>query len=510
MKRLLLALMLFASPLRAATIWLAPAASGDSSGTDSLNAHTVGWANANCTSGTWFRMKSGTYNASINPTSSPGSQVRFTGFTQSPSAAHVNDIAISKDNITARWIGSSALSGFNQSTNDSLVKIAASAVSQFLISSHGSIADSLTPSGTITGTGQNHFISFSGSRSGEVLDTVVCHCVVVRGGWDYGSLNNRLTNSTVNLTVNTTSGQGDTHCILISAANANVIYGNTFNFTVTACHGFFFGLEMYEAYNTQVQGNAWNFTLNGDIGGSHGIWSMRDSSSWNRYWQNTVNVSGSGVPTGISIMWTNGGSWSDGRRQNYCGYNVVKNACAPTASGAFWMYDGGKVDTLEYNVIAAKPGPCFYAQNTPDSLVVQNNTLYGVGLQCIGMKGNNPTNSHLRRNIVVARPGKYQTYRLSTDGACIYVDQAAAFGCDSNYYAPSILARVGSDPYWPEYTLSGWRLETGNDLNSAAAAFSGDMFLDARWGTLNLRPARTASASPFYISPSRWYGAYQP
>lgn len=505
MKRVLIALTLLAAlaaPSFASDLWLGNAASGDSSGSDSLNCHTVGWANGHISNGTHYRFKSGAYNATLNPTTqgSGAAQTTFTGFTQDAGAVRLNDIkfgTVDADRgnyFTARWMKTTAtLTGTVRALGDSIVSVIAPNAPSFMIGGKFGVYDSLTIAATITGTGQNHMISFAGQRSGVI---VVGGHVTARGQWDWGSVSNRLTNSHITATVNTTSGQGDVHIVLLAAAADNVIVNNTFDITVTACKGYFFGMELYEGYRTVHQGNTWIFHMNGAAQGSRGILSQRDSSSSNRYTFNNYTVDGTGGT--LSLMFTNGGSWSDGRGRNYFGYNFLKDLSPQPGTGALWFYDGANSDSIERNVIAAN-GQCAL-RLTGDllGLVNRQNTYYTTGKSCVQIANALPSAGSIQTgNLFVCRPRADNTYNAGNDGAAIQIGSPAPFGSDSNGWAPGLAWKMGADANWPHYRLSGnydinndWQRETGNDAHSRAWGFNPGMFVDSRWATLDLHPAR--------------------
>jgi hypothetical protein len=393
-----LLLLLVVAPAWAATYWVSPSGVSGRSGADSLsNSTTLAWFNANAIGGDVCRFKSGTYVDPIKPARSgnSGSRIRYYGFPQDPTAVVVTDIMFGYQYgsySTVRWAscrnGATGLveTAGMEATDDSIVACRITGqTGQFNIGSKRSVLDSLVITGTITGSGQNHFINIAGERS---------HYTGTIGEWAIGTLDNRFTNSTVTVNVNTTGGSGDVHIVLLSAAAYNRIAGNTFNVTVTNCNGYFFGIEQYEGYYNQIQNNTWNFAVNGTIGGSRGVWCHRDSSSYNRYVGNTVNITGSG--TDLSFMLSNGGSFPGTTGHNYYGNNVIRDHNPQTGTGIFWYYDGTRADTIEFNTLmtdAARPCVLVSPGTSVNGSIFRHNTYWTAGATAVDFSAATAVNS---------------------------------------------------------------------------------------------------------------------
>ncbi len=377
-----------AANAQARTYWVSPTGTSGAAGNDTLSTPTtLAWFNANAAAGDVCRFKSGTYTDPIYPArdGNSTSRIRYYGFPQDPSAVVVADIRFGYQHgnyCTARWVscanGATGLyeAGATEATDDSLVACwITGQTGPFTIGSKRSVVDSLRITGTITSTAQTHFIAINGERD---------HANGPIGEWSIGSLNNRFTNSTVNVNVNTTASAGDVHIIQMSASAYNTVANNTFNVTITNCYGYFFGIEQYEGYYNQFTNNAFSIALNGSIGGSHGVWCHRDSSSYNRYVGNSVNVTGSGA--GLSFMLSNGGSFPNTTGHNYYGNNYINVHSPQAGTGVFWWYDGTRSDTLEYNTIitdSSTPLLNVPSGQSIDGTVLRHNTYYTGGATAV-------------------------------------------------------------------------------------------------------------------------------
>jgi hypothetical protein len=219
-------------------------------------------------------------------------------------------------------------------------------------------------SGTVTYTGQTHWIDmFIGGTPGPWFST-----------------SNIVSNCTFSPTLNTTSGQGDVHVIGIGHGAYNKFINNTFNITVQNVAGYFFPVEMYEGYYNQFQKNTWNIAMNGPALGSRGVWCHRDSSSYNRYFDNIVNVTGSGGS--LSFMLSNGGSFPNTTGHNFYGNNIIRDNSPQSGTGVFWFYDGSRQDTVQFNTImtsASVPCVSIAGGNPVNGSVFRHNTYFTGG-----------------------------------------------------------------------------------------------------------------------------------
>lgn len=395
-KRLLLLLTLLAAPAHAATYWVSPTGSATASGADSLaNAKSLAWFNANAQPGDVCRFKSGTYSTPIMPNvdGTPANRIRYYGFPQDPGAVRVTDIQFGYqrgDYCTVKWVTTtSAFTGCYGAAalypvGDSLVNCRTTAGGAGIrMMGKSCVFDSLRISGTVTSGGQWISLYVGGNPAAWfVTDNVVTNCIF---------------SPTVNVS-------GDLHILGIAHGAFNKFYRNTFNVTVQSVSGYFFGVEQYEGYYNSFQDNVWNFAMNGNVAGSRGLWCHRDSSSFNRYVGNTVNVTGTGG--NLSFMLSNSGSYPATTGNNYYGGNFIKNQSPQGGTGIFWFYDGSRRDTVEFNVIATDSNEPLV--NIPggamNGTLIRHNTFYTNGPTAINagsaVASNNP---RLASNIYYCR-----------------------------------------------------------------------------------------------------------
>ncbi len=479
--------LILAPAASARTYWVSPSGVGGAAGTDSISTPTtLAWFNANAAPGDVCRFKSGTYADPINPAKdgTSSARIRYYGFPNDPGAVVVSNIRLGYqygDFTTVRWVtclgGATGLfeAAALQATDDSLVACRIYGQNgSFHLSSKRSVLDSLLISGTVTAGGQNHFISIAGERN---------HNNGSVGQWSVGSLNNRFTNSTVNLTLNT---PGDFHVVLISAAGYNTIAGNTFNVDMQNCGGYFFGVEQYEGYSNRIEGNTWNFAMNGPIGGSHGMWCHRDSSSYNRYVNNRVAITGSGAD--LSFMLSNGGSFPATTGHNYYGNNYIDVRSPQSGTGIFWYYDGCRQDTVEYNTfITSSTRPCLLVANGTqvNGLVSRHNTYVTAGptaidcasasavnsprlssdiFYCRAANGPGAENVRLPAGMRVDSAGVFFSPAGSAGRAISYAGSAGAPGGGGNYGTPG-MAVWGS----PQFVDSTYATFDGRVASGGAA-----------------------------------------
>jgi len=460
----------------AATYWVSPTGSSGATGADTLtHATTLAWFNANAKGGDVCRFKSGTYTDPVKPNTngSSGSRIRYYGFPQDPGAVVVADIYFGYQYgsySTARWLTvPGAMTGCYQAAGmfpvaDSVVRCVARA-GGVAIHAQASVFDSLTLTGNVTDTGQSHFVDISGQRD---------HNNGTIGEWTNGALNNRFTNSVVNMTVTTTASQGDVHGMLISAAAYNTIANNTFNFTVNACYWYFFAIEQYEGYYNTIQNNTWNVTMNAAPGGSRGFWTHRDSSSYNRYIGNTVRIGGSG---NLSFMASNPGSFPGTVGHNLFSNNFIRDDSPQPGTGGFFnWYDGCRYDTLQFNTMITNSGMAVLNMTSGQSvtgLVIRHNTFYATGATVVDMGGSSG-DARLTSNI-------YYSGTSSGSGSEI-VKVPSGFGLDSSgvYFSPGgashAIAYGGSD---------GTPGSGGNYGNANESRWGSPLFADSSYTNFN-------------------------
>lgn len=373
-------LLVLASGAQAATTtyWVSPTGTAGASGADSTtNATTLAWVNANAAArisagdNVVVRFKSGAYTSPIQPNANGLSsrRISYYGFPNDRSAVRVTDIRFgwngsnSKgDYTTVKWVTvTGQMSGCDEvaalyATGDSIVNVHIPAAGGgFDFRTNLTVLDSCTfAAGSITGTGQSHFI-----------DMFNANTIYASG--------NRITNNTFTITVNTTASQGDVHILGMARAYGNIVYGNTFNLTVTACFGYFFPVQVYRGYYNSFQSNTFNLTMNATPGGTHSIVAFRDSTSFTRFFGNTVTSTGSGA---IGLGWNNGGSFPGSTQSNYLGNNTFKLSNVD-GGGIFYSQDGCRGDTVEFNLFATSDtDPAMYMDPSASFLIPISNTIF--------------------------------------------------------------------------------------------------------------------------------------
>lgn len=389
------ALLFMAFTSDAATIWVSP--SGGGNGSDSTNARTLAYANANAVAGDVVRFKSGSYGSTaIAPehNGTANNRIRYYGFPSDRGAVRVADVALGPDvgsYSTVRWVTvvSGEISGCGGSygdfvVGDSLVAINGFAAGDFGFGfdAHESVFDSLYITGTITGNYQLDWLEMGEPRDasapGEIGKCGSPPC----GGWWRGILNNTVADCVFNVTVDNTGTPGDVHILQMRGAAYNTIARNTFNITIEHCWGYFFPVEMYESYYNLFQANTWNLTTNRAYGvtttRTRSIWGYRDSSSYNRFVGNTVTTSGpAGDSTSIDLGLSQSGAYGGTTNHTYIGNNVLK-IHNPQRAAAYWQ-NGSRADTIEFNLIAsnrALPALSVASGGGFASSILRHNTLW--------------------------------------------------------------------------------------------------------------------------------------
>ena len=388
--------LLFPSLVTAATKYVSP--TGTSTWANATNAGSpasLATANANVAAGDLVWVLPGTYATAIQPNANgtSGNRIRYYATDTNPANTTVTNIRFGwngsnsrGDYATARgFTVSGAMTGCDETaglyaTGDSIAncRIPNAAGGTNFRTKGSTIDNCVFSGGSITGTGQSHFVDMFNANN--VFAT-----------------NNRFTNNVVTLTVNTTASQGDVHVLGLARTHSNVFYGNTFNVTVTACFGYFFPIEQYRSYYNSFQNNRFNLTMNATPGGTHALYAFRDSSSYNRLVDNQFIVTGSGA---IGTGWSQSGSFSGTTNHNYAGGNYIK--VETPATGVFFAQNGCRQDTLEFNhFITAAAIPAFQIGAVDATgLVVRHNTFYSGSANVISMaSATNTTGTKFVSNI---------------------------------------------------------------------------------------------------------------
>lgn len=484
-KRLLIILTLLAAPAHAATYWVSPTGTSTASGADSLaNAKSLAWFNANAAPGDVCRFKSGSYSSPIMPNvdGTAANRVRYYGFPQDPGAVRVTDIQFGYqrgDYCTVKWVtttnGMTGCYGASGAypVGDSLVNCRTTNGGQGInIMGKSCVFDSLQISGTLSGGGQQHWISmYVGGNPAPWFVT-----------------NNVIKNCTFTPTVNV---GGDLHIVGIAHGAYNTFYRNTFNVTVLGVSGYFFGVEQYEGYYNSFQENVWNFAMNGNAAGSRGLWCHRDSSSWNRYVRNTVNVTGSGGS--LSFMLSNSGSYPGTTGHNYYGGNFIKDHAAQGGTGVFWFYDGTRQDTLEFNTIATDTNEPLI--NIPggemNGTVIRHNTLFTHGPTAISAGSASASNSpRLASNIYYCRAANGAGSENIKVPSGARLDSAGVFFSLGSSTAARAISYGGA---------AGAPGSGGNYGLAAQSVWGSPRFADSTYATLD-----PSVASPGFAVGSNW------
>ena len=519
MRRLLLAVLLLvvALPAWGATVWISPTGNASNNGADSTDAHarTLAWALTSAPPGTTIQMRNGTYPDAngilpkVNGTS--GSRITFCGNETAPTAVVVAGIQLGDGTgnapqqaghgnfITVKWVSSSAsVIGFYNVANlwpesDSLRKITTTTqTNQFYWNGRNCKADSMYLTGTISGGYQPAFIFAAAGRH----ETLVNGIIVDRGGWDSGAVNNTFTNSVLNITINETT----TDCFFMrfAAAAYDTFSSNIINETVVAASGYCFpAFDAYETYNTQINGNTWNVNMQVTPGGTHTFLALRDSSSYDRFTNNYVHVYGAGQMSGLMI--SNGGSWQDGRGNNYFGGNTLLFDNPATDLGGVYLYSNIEAsDSVMYNVVACgNTAPCFNntttASATVTGLVLSHNTFFTGG-----------------PNVVELSRGSVSSATLSSN---IYYGQSANGSGTETVRAITGVTLDSSGVYYNVGGTSGRAISWNGSDGSPASATHYGLTSNAVWGdpqftsnaysTLNTNFPNT---SPAYTGTSIWGG----
>ena len=345
-------------PAQAATYWVSQTGNSANSGIDSTaNAKTLAWALSSTPAGDTVRFKSGTYSTRWEPTingTSTSARTVFLGFPQDPSAVIVNGIDFDdQDFIELRWVHTNG--DFDGFSNGARGNIWRSGRVLDQTSGFGHMGDDCKVDSiqfldiSQTGSGQPGFI-YSYSTGGD------------------RNSNNETTNCTF---VGVIDCSCDFQFWKLNASQYGKFSFNTvdLDFGVTG-YGFF--SAMYYSYYNQFQGNDITINYTTSIS-SDGFIMMRDSSRYNRFWDNTFTFTGTGQDNGAG--WTNSGAVG-ATRSNYFGSNVWKGS-----NHQFGIQNGLRGDTLEFNVIINNGGKAIVDLGSTgqdlDTVLVRHNTFYG-------------------------------------------------------------------------------------------------------------------------------------
>ena len=424
-----------------------------------------------------------------SPSSTSGydaaNRIRYYGFALDPTAVQVANIQFGYQHgnyCTARWLsvpygitGCYEVAGMSP-VADSIVKCV-TLNGGFGLRGNQGVADSLSITGTVTDPSTNNFVDISGERD---------HYNGTIGEWTIGASNNVFSNSTVNMVVNTTTGPGDLHGIMVSAAAYNKILNNTFNFTINACYGYFFVLEQYEGYYNLIQNNTFNVVMNATPGGSRGVWTHRDSSSYNQYINNKMSIGG---PGNIVFMLTNPGSFPGTTGHNLYSNNDIRIDTPTAGLGAFNFYDGCRSDTVQFNVIRTNSTSTVMGF-TPnggdfDGAVIRHNTFITGGATAIdfGNAATATSGSRLTSNIFYCGTANGSNTENLKVPAGTGLDSVGVFFSLGAASASKAIRLAGVD---------GAPGSGGGYGNSNESRWGSPRFVDSTYTTLN--PALTSSS----------------
>lgn len=472
MRRLALALLLLATPAWGATYWVSPTGSAGASGADSsANAKSLAWAVSSAPDGSVIRFKSGTYSTGItNPNGGTASQrVYYYGFENDPTAVSVAGIDFgTSDYVTVKWLMThndlDMSAAFDGAVWDSVVKVRVTNTTTGInLMGDDSVMDSVTVVSGVQADGfQSKFLMAYETGTATTL-------------------RNRVTNSTFNVTVNVGSTGG---CFIIGMAGGrNHVYANnTFNINVQAVDGYFFPLGMYRSHYGSFQGNAWNIVYTPAISSANGIIMHRDTSSFNRHFRNTYNITGTAQNN--LANWTNSGSASASTSNNYFGFNVWKSSGTP-----FAVQNGMRSDTLESNVFVVSSGQAFDDKGSAgqnfSNVIMRHNTFYGttnpiVDLSPMTASGTNRFVSNL-------------VYSTSANGSTALVAMPAASGVFDS--AGTFFARGGTPSAYLSYGgVTGTPGSGGNYGISGKAVSGSPRFVDSTFATFDAGISQTGYA----------------
>lgn len=489
LKRLIASLLLLtlaAAPrVDAATYWVSPTGSASASGADSLsNAKSLADVNSRVVAGDIVRFKSGVYSSPIQPNANgtSTSRIRYYGFPGTPGAVTVSNIRFGWNGTNSRgsyatargFTVSGQMTGCDETaglyaTGDSIANVRVpNAGGGINLRGKGCVLDDVSVTGgSITSTGQSHFIDMFNANN-------------------VYAASNRVTNCTFGVTINTTASQGDVHVLGMFRTHSNVFFNNTFNITVNNCFGYFFPVEMYRSYSNSFQANRFNIAMNSTPGGTHAIWGYRDSSSYNRFVDNIVTTTGPGL---ISLGLSQAGSFVSTTNHTYLGGNVFKLNAVPVTGGIYWQ-NGSRSDTLEFNTVAVNGGPALYLEPGGNftSTIVRHNTFYSNNPTVFSLNSATSTSgSRLVSNVF------YSTVANNSSNATVIVP--AGIGMDS---LGLVFSRGGSANNAIRYNGVNNAPGTGGNYGQAGKAlWNTPMFTDSAYATLNttLRPGSPAQSA---------------
>lgn len=383
-----------------ATLWVSPTGGASThTGADSLT-HAMTLAEA-CSAGApgdvvRFKVGGGDYPDAVFPkvNGTIGSRLSFVGSMANPTAIRVRGVHLGPGSganahdwghyVTAKWLfstipvdGTWEVSGMAP-LGDSLLKI--TCTNQYVgmnMAGPGGVADSLSIAGAVAD---------STSPADCAAYCVPCckpqipYLGFISADSYAPVLNSTIQNSAFTVSVNV---DGDFLLAKTNYAQGCKFINNTYNVNIIGVN-FCFGSEMYWLGHNQVQGCTYNWNVSGQIRGTAGFWSNRSQSSFNRYFGNTVNLSGAATGNGNVFRLTNAGNTgTNGTETNcYYGYNVIRNTGRVNSSGMLLYYDSCHRDTMEWNVAATTTNDPVLGMDSGtdlDSLVCRHNVFISGG-----------------------------------------------------------------------------------------------------------------------------------
>lgn len=456
--------LLLASPAWSATFWVSPTGTSGASGLDSTsNAKSLAWAVSSAPDGSVIRFKSGTYSTGItSPNGGTASnRVYYYGFQDDPTAVSVNGIDFgTSDYVTVKWMMThndlDMSAGFDGAVGDSVLKVrVTNPTTGINFMGDQSVMDSVTVVSGLCADGfQSKFI------------------MAYATGGDRTS-NNRITNSVFNVNVDVATTRG---CFVygMQAGQYHVIANNTWNITLVNADDYFFPLGMYKSYYNLFQSNTWNINYGRSPSWTNGVLMMRDTSSFNRFFRNTWNITGVAQNNGAN--WTNSGSAPGSTSNNYFGFNVWKSSGTP-----FGMQNGSRSDTLEFNVFAVSSGKALLDNGTSgqtlSGLVARHNTFYGTTNPIVDLGAMTPSGTNRFSSSIV--------YSTTANGTTSLVRMPAASGVFDS--AGVAFARGGTaSAYFSYGGTTGTPGSGGNYGISGKAVAKTPRFVDSTFATLDV------------------------
>lgn len=234
----------------------------------------------------------------------------------------------------------------------------------------------------------------------------------------------------------------------------------------------------------------------------------RDFSSFNVHTRDTVWIGLNSKRSNFDAMLCSSGNLctqgtSRGNQWINCDYRNYDHG--------FYASDTLVGAVMQNSVFASYSAGCTMLVQWCRGSTIRGCTFFTNGAIALAFSEKTPEQSLVVGNVFVSRPypGGCGTVTWSSRGACLMYKAAVPFGSDSNFFAPATLTKaMGETADKTCRTLSEFQSRMGllGERGSMARVFSGGMFVDARWSTLDLRPS---AHSPLYNSaaPGGHYGA---